>query len=102
MWHRQGRGYTAAVVDLDQCRSPTRRRLSPLMNSPVVGVVLEHASELRELAAWYREFADRAGDPGIWESRLLFAAELDELAARIKLEHQLKANQQIGGTGGAG
>ena len=57
------------------------------MNSPA-GVDLEHASELRELAAWYREFADRAGDPRIWESRLFFAAELDELAALIEFEHQ--------------
>jgi hypothetical protein len=26
--------------------------------------------KLRELAAWYREFAERAGNPAIWEARL--------------------------------
>jgi hypothetical protein len=26
--------------------------------------------ELRKLAAWYCEFAERAGNPTIWEARL--------------------------------
>jgi hypothetical protein len=32
---------------------------------------------LRNLAAWYREFADKAAAPWIWEARLLRAEELD-------------------------
>jgi hypothetical protein len=32
---------------------------------------------LRELAAWYREFAERTGNPVIWEARLRTAAELE-------------------------
>jgi hypothetical protein len=35
---------------------------------------------LRELAAWFREFAERAGDPVIWEARLRTAAELEREA----------------------
>ena len=31
---------------------------------------LHDADELRKLAAWYREFAERAGNPTIWEMRL--------------------------------
>jgi hypothetical protein len=27
-------------------------------------------SELRELASWYRDFAERAGNPVTWEARL--------------------------------
>jgi hypothetical protein len=39
---------------------------------------------LRELAAWYRECAERAGDPVIWEARLRTAAELEREAARLE------------------
>jgi hypothetical protein len=34
-------------------------------------------SKLRELASWYREFAERAGSPNIWEARLRTAKELE-------------------------
>ena len=36
--------------------------------------------KLRELAAWYREFAERAGSSAISESRLQIAEELEEEA----------------------
>ena len=42
------------------------------------------AKKLRELAAWYRAFAERAGNPVIWEGRLLAAKELDAEASRIE------------------
>jgi hypothetical protein len=35
---------------------------------------------LRNLAAWYREFAERAGNPAIWEARLLMAEDLEKEA----------------------
>lgn len=38
--------------------------------------------ELRELALWYRAFAERAGKPTIWDGRLRTAEELEEKAAR--------------------
>jgi len=44
----------------------------------------EHPDKLRELASWYREFAERAGNPMIWESRLHTAADLDAAAERIE------------------
>ncbi|MBV8088053.1 MAG: hypothetical protein JO139_00480 [Alphaproteobacteria bacterium] len=34
-------------------------------------------SKLRELASWYRDFAERAGNPMIWEARLRTAKELE-------------------------
>ena len=37
--------------------------------------------ELRKLARWYRAFAERAGNPTIWEGRLRRAEELEEEAA---------------------
>ena len=45
--------------------------------------VLGDPSKLRELAAWYREFAERAGNPAIWEARLRMAEELETEADHI-------------------
>jgi chaperonin cofactor prefoldin len=39
---------------------------------------------LRELAAWYRSFAERAGNPVIWEARLQTAEDLEAEAERIE------------------
>jgi hypothetical protein len=41
-------------------------------------------SKLRELASWYREFADRAGNPLIWEARLRTAKELEAKADHVE------------------
>lgn len=40
--------------------------------------------KLRELAAWYREFAERTANPAIWESRLRMAEDLEQEATRIE------------------
>jgi hypothetical protein len=42
------------------------------------------ARMLRELAAWYRDLAERAANPVIWESRLLTAEDLDAAASGIE------------------
>ena len=39
---------------------------------------------LRELATWYREFAEETGNPAIWQARRRTAAELEKEAARIE------------------
>jgi hypothetical protein len=41
-------------------------------------------NKLRELAAWYRDFAERAGSPWIWEARLRTAEDLEAEARRIE------------------
>jgi recombinational DNA repair ATPase RecF len=38
---------------------------------------------LRQLAAWYRELAERTASPWIWEARLRTAEDLDNEAARL-------------------
>jgi hypothetical protein len=40
--------------------------------------------KLRELACWYRSFAERAGNTTIWEARLLTADDLDTEADRVE------------------
>jgi hypothetical protein len=41
-------------------------------------------SKLRELACWYRRFAERTGNPTIWEARLLTATDLEAKADRLE------------------
>jgi len=53
---------------------------------------MQNPDELRELASWYREFAERAGNPTIWEARLLMAEDLEAEAKRI--ERDLSARRQ--------
>ena len=40
-------------------------------------------SKLRELASWYRGFAERTGNPTIWEARLRTAEDLEAEADRL-------------------
>jgi hypothetical protein len=39
--------------------------------------------KLRELAIWYRQFAERAGSSVIWEARLRMAEDLEIEADRL-------------------
>ena len=39
-----------------------------------------------DLAHWYREFAERAGNPAIWDARLRTAKQLEQEADRLEDE----------------
>jgi hypothetical protein len=41
-------------------------------------------SKLRALACWYRQYAERTGNPTIWEARLLTAKDLEARADHIE------------------
>jgi hypothetical protein len=43
---------------------------------------MEDPRKLRALAGWYREFAERAGNPAIWHARLTTAEGLEREADR--------------------
>jgi hypothetical protein len=45
---------------------------------------MEDPHKLRALAGWYREFAERAGNPAIWEARLMTARDLERKADRLE------------------
>ena len=45
---------------------------------------MEDPQKLRELAAWYREFAEKTGNPSIWEARLRMAEDLEQEATRLE------------------
>jgi hypothetical protein len=50
---------------------------------------------LRELAAWYRGFAERAGDPAIWETRLRMAKDLEAEAKRLELGSSMRKSTRM-------
>jgi hypothetical protein len=45
---------------------------------------MEDPRKLRALAGWYREFAERAGNPAIWEARLMTAKDFERKADRLE------------------
>ena len=47
-------------------------------------VVPQNPQKLRELAAWYREYAERAATPWVSEGRLQTAADLEGYAALLE------------------
>jgi hypothetical protein len=46
---------------------------------------MDEGQKLRALAAWYREFAERAGNPAIWDPRLRTAEDLAKEAAPLDM-----------------
>jgi hypothetical protein len=48
-------------------------------------------ARLRDLAAWHREQAERAGSPVIWDARLRTAEDLDMEADRLDTRTTLHA-----------
>lgn len=55
------------------------------------------SEKLRELASWYREFAERTANPAIWESRLRTADDLDAEADRLEAVARKREKLPIGG-----
>jgi len=47
---------------------------------------MNEAKRLRDLAHWYREFAERTENPAIWDARLRTAEDLEREAGN--LEHR--------------
>jgi hypothetical protein len=45
---------------------------------------MDNPARLRELAGWYRAFAERTANVAIWDSRLRTAEDLEAEAARIE------------------
>ena len=44
---------------------------------------MQDSSKLRDLASWYRDFAERTANPMIWEARLRTAEDLETEANRL-------------------
>jgi hypothetical protein len=67
----------AEVSSQRRVRSNPMRRMQPQEQQ------MDDQEQLLKLAAWYREFADRAGNPMIWECRLQMAEDLEVEACRF-------------------
>ena len=59
-------------------------------------LVETNPSKLRELASWYRDFAERAGNPIIWEARLRTAKELEAEADVIERSQASRSPDHLG------
>jgi hypothetical protein len=69
--------------------------MAPMQTDPLE----TNPSKLRELASWYRDFAERAGNLAIWEGRLHTA---DKLEAEADLLERTRASRNPGHVGQAG
>jgi len=49
---------------------------------------MDQVEKLRDLASWYREFAERAGNPSIWDARLRTAEDLEREADNIEARYE--------------
>jgi hypothetical protein len=93
----------AEAIGRDAGGDPVEARDGALRSRPILGPelpdgerrtserLLDQAEDapnghqlLRQLACWYREFAERTRSPIIWDARLLLAESLDEEAERIE------------------
>lgn len=55
------------------------------LRMPREGSAMPNPVELRKLAAWYREFAERAANPAIWDMQLRTVEELAVWADRAEV-----------------
>ena len=58
------------------------------------GIDMQDAGKLRELASWYRERAERAGSPAIWQARLRTADDLDAQAGLLEERRAAAASDE--------
>src|SRR3954447_8313131 len=88
------------VVEAETKVSPQRRsRSNPMRRMPLRDERIGGQEQLLKLAAWYREFADRAGNPMIWECRLQMAEDLESEACRLaRRERGLSPREMRGST----
>ena len=66
-----------AVSSQQSIHSNPMRRMQPR------GEQIGDQDQLLKLAVWYRELAERAGNPMIWECRLQMAEDLEVEACRF-------------------
>jgi hypothetical protein len=79
--HDRGPGRRAGP---DRLKEEAMMLLSPHDAAAGPGEREPDAERLRELAAWYREFAERTENPVIWAARLQTAEKLEEAADRLE------------------
>lgn len=52
---------------------------------------MREAEKLRELASWYRDYAERTGNPAIWDARIRTAEDLEAGASRLEGDRTRRA-----------
>jgi hypothetical protein len=81
-------------MNVERYRAVLQSAADPVERQTIQGLLSqsEHALNAhgtpRELAAWHRSFAERAGNPAIWEARLQMAEDLEAEAERLERRDQ--------------
>jgi hypothetical protein len=57
---------------------------------------MDQAQKLRDLASWYREFAERTENPTIWDARLRTAEYLERVAGNIEAQYERQRGREPG------
>ena len=55
---------------------------------------MDQAQRLRDLATWYREFAERTENPAIWHARLRTAEDLEREANALESQHLPRSERE--------
>jgi hypothetical protein len=77
-------------MNIERYRSTLQTEPDPAQRQAIQSLLNESEESLnaqdtlRELAGWYRSFAERAGSPAIWEARLHMAEDLEAEAERVE------------------
>src|SRR3954447_6093665 len=82
-------------------REPEMPYDGPILAGDVSENRTENIEYLRALAAWYREFAEKAGNPTVWGCRIATAEDLERRAAEIQIgtirkQKSLSHTQEVG------
>ena len=55
---------------------------------------MDQSVKLRQLAAWYRDFAEKTANTAIWDARLRMAEDLELEAQRIESTNGLRRERK--------
>ena len=81
-----GHSGIGALSSLRASAPAAAREIKQYIDDDAAGLAYQPPTpaDLRRLAAWYRVFAEKAGNPAIWEARLHLAEDLEAEAARLE------------------
>jgi hypothetical protein len=66
----------------------SRHTFTPVKSFERTVARMDQAQRLRDLATWYREFAERTENPAIWDSRLRTAEDLEREAEALESRYE--------------
>jgi len=72
-----------------------RAKFGPIASQLEEREFMDQAQKLRDLANWYRKFAERAENPAIWDARLRTAEDLEREAGNLEHRREQRLAQAL-------